>query len=125
MPPWNSMIKNDHADVDRNMEPLTRKNKERSRHGGGDGPQGNWIYYIYIYIYMYMYICKYHKIPAIYMEICICVLVYPVALRAISATVPTSFFVLACQRLHVSVDIRMSSPFWTYALCARTIELWD
>jgi len=20
------------------------KNKERSRHGGGDGPQGNWIY---------------------------------------------------------------------------------
>ena len=22
---------------------LTRKNKERSRHGGGDGPQGNWI----------------------------------------------------------------------------------
>ena len=50
MPPWNSMTKNDHADVDRNMEPLTRKNKERSRHGGGDGPQGNWIY-IYIYIY--------------------------------------------------------------------------
>jgi len=31
------------ADVDRNMEPLTRKNKEQSRHGGGDGPQGNWI----------------------------------------------------------------------------------
>ena len=48
------MTKNDHADVDRNMEPLTRKNKERSRHGGGDGPQGNWIY-IYIYIYINTY----------------------------------------------------------------------
>ena len=30
-----------------------------------------------------------------------CIYNYPVALRAISATVPTSFFVLACQRLHV------------------------
>ena len=47
------MTKNDHADVDRNMEHLTRKNKERSRHGGGDGLQGNWIY---IYIYLYVYI---------------------------------------------------------------------
>ena len=34
------------------FEPSTRQNKERSRHGGGDGPQGNWIY-IYIYIYIY------------------------------------------------------------------------
>ena len=46
---------------------------------------------VYIYIYMYIYIYIY----------------IPVALRAISATVPTSFFVLACQRLHVSVDISM------------------
>ena len=46
--------------------------------------------YIYVYIYIYTHIY-----------------IYPVALRAISATVPTSFFVLACQRLHVSVDISM------------------
>ena len=44
---------------------------------------------------------------SLYIYIYLCTHIYPVALRAISATVPTSFFVLACQRLHVSVDISM------------------
>ena len=50
-----------------------------------------YVYYVYVYMYMYIFIYVYMFICIyVYMFICIYVCMYPVALRAIPATVPTN-----------------------------------
>ena len=52
-------------------QPLNALTQECSRHGGGDGPQGNWIY-IYMYTNIYIYIYKHLQRVCMYISPCRC-----------------------------------------------------